>query len=411
MGLWLLVPEHLKLGSWDLLKSFTNAHSDMALDPRMGMQLVHESALCLQGIRRKRNISHQGFEILNGLPDIITDCQAHMFLNDKTIDRSKQMQINLGKLRKSMHHFESDLLSIDPHRIITSSQRIMAKKKKRPDQPSEKMLQTFFALDPLTGQPLVSTIGSPAAKTSSATVELMEMVAQVVHGRRLILADAEHFTVQVADFIKNQTRHDFFMPVPTTKRISDLFMKLDYRTHWAGYATAVCDFKFRDDKEQYFLVVQRSGESKYAYKPFLASNADNALQQITECYPQRWTIEEFFNFEGKLGWQRASTMNLNIRYAKQSLALIAQSLIYEFRKKLPGEYRNWTAENIASKIFMRFDGDIKVKGDKIIVTFYGLPDNLNLKQHYENISNKLEHENIDPKIPWLYDYKIDYRFK
>jgi hypothetical protein len=411
MGLWLLIPEHLKLGSWDLLKTYTHSRNNAAIEPRMGMQLIHEAALCLQGIRRKRSCAHQGFEILNGLPDIITDEQAHMFLNQKTIHQSKHMQVNLARVRYTNHHFESGLINIDPHRIVTHSQRIMPKKKKRPDQPSQKMLQTYFALDPLSGQPIVSTIGSSAARTSNVTIELLQMISQVLDTRKLIMADSEHFTLQLADFIKNQTQFDFLMPLPIIPKVSQLFDKLSFQTHWAGYATAVCDYNFRDDNQKYFLIIQRSGEAKYYYKPFLTSNASNVLEQLTTCYPQRWTIEEFFNFEGKLGWHRASTMNLNIRYAKQSLALIAQSLIYEFRKLLPEPYKHWTAQTIASEIFTRFDGDIKVTADKIIATFYGVPENLNLKMHYQNIAQKLAHQKIDPRVPWLYDYKIDFRFK
>ena len=45
---------------------------------------------------------------------------------------------------------------------------------------------------------------------------------------------------------------------------------------------------------------------------------------LTEAYPERWSIEEFFNFDGAMGFDRASTFNLNIRYGKMSLALLAK---------------------------------------------------------------------------------------
>ncbi len=411
MGLWLLIPEHLRLGTWDLLKCYSHVQGNNDLEPRFAMQMVHESALCVQGVRANRNIAHQGFEVLNGLPEIISDNESHFYLNDKSIHDSQQLQIMLGQLRVASNHYPSNIVSIDPHRIITSSQRVMPKKKKRPNQPSEKMLQTYFALDPVSGQPIASTIGSTGKKTSHATIELLEMINKIQQKEKLVLADAEHFTINIIDYLKNHIHYDFLIPVPVTAKTTKLISNLNFERQWAGFATAIADYQFKESKEKYHLLVQRTGETNYQYKPFITSNPDQVLQKLSEYYPLRWSIEEFFNFEGSMGWQRASTLNLNIKYAKQSLALIAQSLVSQFRKKLPDQYTNWTAQSIADKIFGRFDADIKVKKDTIIVTYYGIPDEFGFKNHFSNMPKKLENENVDPRIPWLYDFKVDYMFK
>jgi len=132
---------------------------------------------------------------------------------------------------------------------------------------------------------------------------------------------------------------------------------------------------------------------------------------LTQDYVERWTIEEFFNFEGAMGWDRASTMNLNILFGKMSLALIAQATVYQFRQKLPAPYNQWTAKSLADNIFHGIDGDLKVIDDTIVVTLYNVPEKLKLKPHYENLPNKLAAKGIDPKVPWLYNLKVDFRFK
>ena len=53
IGIWMLIPEYLKLGTWDLLRSWT-ADPTSHLHPRLAMQLVNEAALCVTGIRQKR---------------------------------------------------------------------------------------------------------------------------------------------------------------------------------------------------------------------------------------------------------------------------------------------------------------------------------------------------------------------
>jgi hypothetical protein len=52
-GVWLLVAEHLRLGTWDLLCGWTQQPSER-IEPRLAMQLVHEAAICTTGIRAER---------------------------------------------------------------------------------------------------------------------------------------------------------------------------------------------------------------------------------------------------------------------------------------------------------------------------------------------------------------------
>ena len=49
-GLWLLVPEHLRLGTWDLLCGWSGQPAART-EPRLALQLVHEAALCSTGVR------------------------------------------------------------------------------------------------------------------------------------------------------------------------------------------------------------------------------------------------------------------------------------------------------------------------------------------------------------------------
>ena len=111
-----------------------------------------------------------------------------------------------------------------------------------------------------------------------------------------------------------------------------------------------------------------------------------------------------------MGINRASTLNLNIRYGNLALAMIAQGATYQLRKKLKQDYKKWNAKHLANEMLAWQDGDVRVKGDTIIVTFYGDPKHLNIDD-YVNLPSILTKEGINPKIPWLYDFKLDFRFK
>ena len=413
IGVWLLIPEHLSLGSWDLLKLWTDDDGG-GINPRLALQMVNEAALCLNGVRKTRSLSHQGFDLANGLPYIATDQEIHYLLDTHTIQDAKQLQIGLGLLRQSLGHYEGNLLAFDPHRIVTYSQRIMPKKKKSPHGRSRRIMQTFFTLDAETGQPLAFTIGSSGKTTTRGSFELIEMIDTILPtGNVLLVADTEHGSCKLLDHIIESKHYDILMPAARNKVVMETIEKLPYQRHWAGYATAEISYQYKDSKHPFRLIGQRSGENKleYEYKPFIATGNYPSLESITEKYPERWKIEEFFNFEGAMGWDRAATMNLNIRYGKLSLALIAQAAAFQLKKKLPSPYRKWTAQHLADSLFRGVDGDLRVKNDTIIVNMYNVPEGLNLRQHYENLPKKLEGQGVDPRIPWLFDFKLDFRFK
>ena len=112
-----------------------------------------------------------------------------------------------------------------------------------------------------------------------------------------------------------------------------------------------------------------------------------------------------------LGWNRAGTLNLNIRYGHLTTALLAQSVIHQFRSNLGKPFSTWDAKHMASALFRGLDADIRVVKDTIIVTYYNAPNTASLRHHYQDLPEKLVAENVDPRIPWLYDFKLDFRFK
>jgi hypothetical protein len=406
-----LVAEHLRLGSWDLIKGYTGG-DDLSIGPRIAMQMVNESSLCKNRVRRKNYISHQGFELLNGLGFLLTDEQVHELLSRQTVSGAQSLQEALSLIRLNSGHYTGSTIAIDPHRIISTTKRTMPKKKKQPNEPSRKMLQTFFALDTVSGQPIGFGIGSPGVNTTKATIDLLNMVGAMGQNT-LVLADKEHFTNDLLRYIKQDTQFEFLVPVISSKRIQKIERSLDFHPLWAGYAIAETDFNFTESREKYRLIVQREGEvgPQYNYKSFLALSDKPANVLLCDEYPGRWSIEDFFNFDGAMGFERASTFNLNIRYGKMSLALLAQAATYQFRQNLPKPYNRWNATHLADAIFGKFDGAIGAKDDTIIVTCYNVPKELNLHIHYQNLPEKLISEGIDPKIPWLYDYKLDFKFK
>ena len=64
---------------------------------------------------------------------------------------------------------------------------------------------------------------------------------------------------------------------------------------------------------------------------------------------------------------------------------------------------------LGNRLFHGFEGDVRVTEDTIVVTYYNAPNEL--RKHYENLPEKLADENVEPTVPWLYNYQLDFRFR
>ncbi len=413
VGLWLLIPEHLRLHTWDLLTSWTGIHNPYAIENRLALQMVNESALCLNGVRQRRTLRQKGFETLNGLPFVATDHAIHNLLNNHTIREAQTLQSALAKIRQVRGHYPANMVILDPHRIKSWSKRQMPLRKNRSDESARKTLQTFFAIDADSSQPLCCGIGSSAVTATQATLPLLDQLSDILPSDTLLLMDREHYTRELLSNMVNHSTFTFLMPALRYQNIMKQIPKMTFIRHWAGYASAEGSYQISKGQDPIRLLMQRTGETEktYQYQPFVTNSQLQAEELMALKFPDRWNIEEFFLTESALGWNRASTLNLNIRFGKLSLALIAQAAIYQFRKKLDGQMAKWNAQSLAQKLFSGIDGDIRVKNDKILVTLYNAPNLKVFKERYENLPQKLEREGINPKIPWLYDFKVDFQFK
>lgn len=421
VGLWLLVPEHLRLGTWDLLCRWSRRPTEY-VEPRLSLQLVHEAALCTTGVRERRALSQKGFELLNGLPWLASDRTIHYLLNDQTIQQAEELQIGLGKLRRASGHFRGELLAVDPHRVRCYSKRRMRQHRKDGNSKPTKMAQSFFAVDGDTQQPVCLTTATAARTVSKAIPGLLDLAVEILgpfeqNVKPLVAADLEHFTIELMAYVHTQTPYALLVPMPDGARLRRQLKSLAperFTRHWAGYATLKQPYQpSRSNDGPYYQFVQRDGErvQDYTFKAFLCTSDSDVAEALSRAYPKRWHAEEFFNRDQSLGWQRAGTQNLHIRYGQMTMALVAQALIHQLRQQLGEPYQTWDASHLAKDILGGLDGDVRVHGDTIVVTYYNASDAQRFRSQYEDLPSRLESEGVNPRIPWLYDFKLDFRFK
>jgi Transposase DDE domain len=419
LGLWLLAAEHLRLGTWDLLLGWTGQPAQ-SVEPRLALQLVHEAALCVAGLRDKRSSLQKGFCLAAGLPFLASDPSIHQLLGKHTVAQAEDLQRALGQQRQRLGDYAGKVLVVDPHRLHSYSRRHMRRQRKEPTAPPRKMAQTFFALDGDTCQPVCFTTGTASRTVSQATPGLLDLATDILGQRQqaiLVLADAEHFTGEVVDDVHRRTGMDLLVPMIIRKGFLEHLRTLpdkQFRRHWAGYATATLSHQLsRQEAGPLPLFVQRFGETPEDYKftAFLCTAERDEVDSLVRDYPKRWHVEEFFNLEQALGWERAGTQNLNIRYGHMTMALLAQAVLRRLRQRLGLPQAIWDGKHLAKDVLQGLEGDVRVTDNALIVTYYNAPEAERFRGHYQDLPARLRAEGIDPHLPWLYGYQLDFRFR
>ncbi len=410
----------LRLGAWDLLCSWTTHRPDR-VEPRLALQLIHEAALCTTGLRHRRTTNQHIFELANGLPFLASDCAVHDLLGARAVADSQRLQVALGKIRRASGHFKARLLAIDPHRVRSFSKRHMRRHRDNQAERPTNVAQTFFVLDADTHQPICFTTATSARTATVAAQELLQLAACILDtqpGQTLVLADAEHFTVELLDSVKSETNFDLLVPISDRPSLREKLAALPpetFQPRWAGYATAKMAYAPKGSNAGPFSqYAQRLGErpEEYRFKAFLSTRDGDEVEALTLDFPKRWHVEEFFNAHQALGWNRAGTCNLNIRYGQMSMALLAQAAVDRFRKNLGPTATNWDARHLAKAYFTGLEGDVRVvDGDTILVTYYNAPSADSLRDAYEKLPARLQAEGVNPRVPWLYGFKLDFCFR
>ncbi len=92
----------------------------------------------------------------------------------------------------------------------------MVRRREDNDSRPAKMAQTFFCLDADTKQPVCFTTGTSARTVTQATPELLKLTNEILNIggiKPLVLADHEHYSSELLDWMFSQSPFEMLMPV------------------------------------------------------------------------------------------------------------------------------------------------------------------------------------------------------
>ena len=177
-GVWLLAPELLRLGAWDLVCSWTTQRPER-VEPRLALQLIHEAALCTTGLRHRRTVNQHIFELANGLPFLATTGRPRA---SRGSNRARQPASPscLGQDAPRLGRFPGTGTGHRSHRVRSFSKRHMRRHRDNQAERPTKVAPTFFVLDADTHQPVCFTTATSARTATTAAEELLELAAHIL---------------------------------------------------------------------------------------------------------------------------------------------------------------------------------------------------------------------------------------
>jgi len=276
-----------------------------------------------------------------------------------------------------------------------------------------KMAQTFFAIDADTHQPVCFITGTSSRTVTQArrVVEAGADILQPQPHQTLVLADAEHFTAQLLDDVHEQTCFDLSCPCPPTLSGAATASHSRGAVHpsLGGYATASCLSAQAGGHGPFFQFVQRLGERPRngPLKPFWPPPTERksprsprlpttlARRRVLQCHqPSAGTAAprtSIFATSHDPGPGRSSLISQLRSVWRNGRRLGCEP---PGSGHLPGNRRRPARQR-----------------RNILVTCYNAPHADRLRDLYEDLPAKLEDEHLDPRIPWLYNFKLDFRFR
>jgi hypothetical protein len=137
-----------------------------------------------------------------------------------------------------------------------------------------------------------------------ATPELIDLAQQILQpqpGQVLVIADSEHFSSQLVHDVKQRTGFDLLVPLPSQpahRRRWQAIPEEQFTRRWAGFATAKVPYEVQYGQPgQYLEFVERFDErpEEWRFKGFLCTADRDEVDALSQEFPQRWHVEEFFN--------------------------------------------------------------------------------------------------------------------
>jgi hypothetical protein len=400
------------LGALDLLASLGTPKHEGIPTERLAVGLVFESIFgYTAGIRAVDTVSRADFGLLAGLPFLPSPSTQYRFLQSVPVNHGLHFQTVLGKRLVARGQVTpGHPINVDGHNIKIYSRKAMKHSFIAQEDRYGKAIRTFYTQDQVSKKPLIALAAYSGTTVSQVTHRLATLTREILGRDFLLVADKEWYCGQLIQDLHTQYGVAVLTPVKSSPKRQVEFdaVPLDQydKTIWGNVAavyTTMADF---DGPLRMLLKKRRNGKYFALITPADDMTADTAMPT----YTKRWRIENFFAENAFLGVNHLPSLNLNAIQTMLSLRLLAFHVVDNFRHDLGPAYQKKTPELIHREFVDGVQGRVQLRGNIIEVSIYGFEHEAAAAAILTHLDTKLEKAGVDPRIPWLGNRRLRFKF-
>jgi len=411
-GGFFFIPYMLQLKAHDLIASLAGAKQQGIPNERLALGIVFESIFGFTaGIRAVDSVSRADFGLLAGLPFLPSVSTQYRFLQDVSVQDGLDCQTRLGRQLISLGQIKPGCaVNIDGHNVKTFSRKEMKLSFLTKEDRYGKAVRTFYTQDQESRKPLMALAAYSGTTVSQVTRQLADRTRDILGQSFILVADKEWYCGQLIKELHEQCGISVLTPAKSSTKRKKEFdaVPLDQYEHGlqGNIATLYTTMTSFEGPLRLLLKKRRDGKYFALITPATEMTGKTAMP----VYTKRWRIEDFFAENLFLGVQRLPSMNLNAIQAMLSLRLLAYHVMDNFRHDLGHPYCTHTPELIHREFVDGIQGRIQLRSDVLEVIVYGFRHQAAVESILTNVDQKLERANVDPRIPWLGNRRIRFKF-
>jgi len=242
------------------------------------------------------------------------------------------------------------------------------------------------------------------------TQRTTELTRDILERDFLMVADKEWYCGRLINELHKTYGVSLLVPIKRSQNRLAEFSAVPWEAFekTAGGSIAAVYTTMNDFNGPLQLFLKKRPDGKYF--ALLTPHEGVTKEVAMPTYTKRWRIETFFGQNYFLGIDHLPSLNLNAVQAVLSLRLVAFHAMDNFRHDLGAEHISKTPDLICRHFMDGVQGRVQLRGDLITVSIYGFKHDREVASTFMNLESKLIRANVDPRIPWLGNHRLEFKF-
>jgi len=408
----LLWPYLRALQVYERLETLGPSHEAGYPPARLGLGLLFETLYGYpDGIRAIDPVSRADFGLLAGLPWLPAATTQYRYLQAIPVLDALGVQVAFAQhLAATDRVTPGGPINLDAHNVRTYSRKEMKRSYLPEEKGYGKAFRFFYTQDQTSRLPLIALATYSGTTVSQATPPVIAHTQQALGASGLLVADKEWYCGALLQELR-QRGVPALVPAKLTARRQAAYDRIPLDAYLPTLDGPIARITTTLKNFDGPLVALIRPLHDGTYWALLCTEPTVPTDTALPAYTGRWHIEDFFLHNNDLAIDRLPSLNLQAVQAMLTIRLLAFHVLEAFRRDLGEPYARQTPGVLRRQFLLPVQMKLQARDRQTVtVTVYGCAQQAVLHARYQQLSQQLRAQDIDPRLPWLGNRELIVRF-